>query len=836
MSDHAEARLTEDISAFYADPLGYVKYVYPWNKKGTPLENESGPDEWQADVLKDIGYRVRNKLPIQIAIASGHGTGKGTMTAWLISWFISTRPHPQIVTTANTETQLSTKTWRELAKWHKLSIHGHWFTWTATKYYLNAHPETWFAAAIPWNAQRAQAFAGTHEKDVMIIMDEASDIADVIWETAEGAMTTSNSMWFAFGNPMKNTGRFRECWGKFRHRWTTRQIDSRTTKKADKKKTQEWVDDYGEDSDFVRMRVRGIFPRGGSNQFIDTEIIETCLKYKAFDDWKTMPKIMGVDCARYGAAMTVFIMRQGRKAYGLRKFRGIDTMQTADLIAETLLGNDSPDYVMIDGVGIGCITDKAEVLTTSGWINAKKINKKHLVYSNNNNSVTIEKVIKNTKEINTRIIANKKHEFSFSHYMPYKTRKEYNFKIGAWETISNTSMYYLQNDFNYNGKEKSFRIKPTILSMPYGGNRIYNNGISISGNDFAAFLGWFLSEGSLSDRNGILISQSCKSIHNKQIIKMLTNMGVNWNKKESKAGEVTYFFNNKFLYNWLKKNCYIDTPNQSFNKKTPQWLHDNSKEVINVFLNNFALGDGYYHKTSGMYYYSTSSKYLRDDLIILHLKIGKYAHWRIQAIKGSNGYIEGRQITRLRDNYCIYPIKNRTITFRKTNKNERIDTVYNIRISGESKLFMVRINEGKPFWVHNGGVVDRLRQRGFGKKIVEVQAGSKTTDPLKYYNKRAEMWGLMKDWLIAGAEIPDDPDLIQDLKSIEYGYSGQGQIQLEKKESLSKRGLPSPDCGDSLSQTFISGVTLRTRKEIWRNYLLKHRLGLRSENHSARAS
>ena len=44
---------------------------------------------------------------------------------------------------------------------------------------------------------------------------------------------------------------------KFRHRWRTYQIDSRTAKKADRRKLDQWVKDYGEDSDFVRVRVRG---------------------------------------------------------------------------------------------------------------------------------------------------------------------------------------------------------------------------------------------------------------------------------------------------------------------------------------------------------------------------------------------------------------------------------------------------------------------------------------------------------------------------------------------------------------------------------------------------
>ena len=130
---------------------------------------------------------------------------------------MSTRPHPQIVVTANTREQLLKKTFRELSVWHKLLINTGWFTWTATKFYHNDHPETWFAAAVPWSAERPESFAGTHAEHVMLLFDEASGIHDVIWEVAEGAMTTAGAAWLVFGNPTRNTGRFRECFGKFAH-------------------------------------------------------------------------------------------------------------------------------------------------------------------------------------------------------------------------------------------------------------------------------------------------------------------------------------------------------------------------------------------------------------------------------------------------------------------------------------------------------------------------------------------------------------------------------------------------------------------------------------------
>ena len=194
------ASLEEAIAEFMTDPLGFVNAVFPWGEG--ELVGESGPDTWQAGVLSDIGQQCLTlDHALQYAVASGHGVGKTALIAWIILWFMSTRPHPQIVVTANTKSQLQTKTWRELSRWHKRAINAHWFDWQATSFKYKAHPETWTANAIPWSANNSEAFAGTHEAHVLVIYDEASAIDDVIWEVTEGAMTTPGAMWIAFGNP-----------------------------------------------------------------------------------------------------------------------------------------------------------------------------------------------------------------------------------------------------------------------------------------------------------------------------------------------------------------------------------------------------------------------------------------------------------------------------------------------------------------------------------------------------------------------------------------------------------------------------------------------------------
>lgn len=344
------------------DPLGFVRWAFEWNEG--ELAGHVGPDTWQAETLQVIGERLASgeisvSQAVQIAVASGHGIGKSALVAWIILWAISTFEDTRGVVTANTESQLRTKTWAELAKWHRRCITNMLFECTATAIYSRdpAHEKTWRIDAAPWSERNTEAFAGLHNQDrrVLLIFDEASSIPDVIFETAEGALTDENTeiVWCVFGNPTRNTGRFRECFGRFKHRWITRQIDSRTARMTNKAQLEQWCKDYGEDSDFVRIRVRGVFPRAGSTQFIGSDLVDGAMTREARADVYD-PLVLGVDVGRFGDDESVIYIRKGRdgRTHPPLKFRGLDTMQLAAKVSEQF-NFYRADAVFVDGGGVG---------------------------------------------------------------------------------------------------------------------------------------------------------------------------------------------------------------------------------------------------------------------------------------------------------------------------------------------------------------------------------------------------------------------------------------------------------------------------------------------------
>ena len=166
-------------------------------------------------------------------------------------------------------------------------------------------------------------------------------------------MTTSGAMWIAFGNPTKNSGRFRECFRDQKHRWKTMQVDSRTAKMTDKTKLNQWVDDYGEDSDFVRVRVRGVFPRAATSQFISNELADEAMKRTLDEEaYKSFPVVIGVDVAREGDDQSVISIRQGMKLWPQRKYRIPDLMEIVDK-AIMAYEEFNAQMIFVDAIGLG---------------------------------------------------------------------------------------------------------------------------------------------------------------------------------------------------------------------------------------------------------------------------------------------------------------------------------------------------------------------------------------------------------------------------------------------------------------------------------------------------
>lgn len=319
-NDSPDLLLADEVSKYYADPLGFVLFAYPWGEPGL-LESEPGPDDNQREFLDSLAQEVRTRafdggsavIPIRMSETSGHGTGKSAMGAWIADWILSTRPNSIGTVTAGTFTQLEDRTWAAIRYWTKLCITGHWFDVQARAIHHKAFRDSWKVVAQTCKEENAQSFAGQHAKTSTswYLFDEASEVPDKIWETAEGGLTDGEPMFFAWGQPVRNTGEFYQVnFGGKQDRWNCRRVDSRTSRFTNKALIEQWISDYGIDSDFVKVRVFGLPPSADELQYIDKARIEAArgrTVYALHDD----PLVAGFDVSGGGKAWNVIRFRRG---------------------------------------------------------------------------------------------------------------------------------------------------------------------------------------------------------------------------------------------------------------------------------------------------------------------------------------------------------------------------------------------------------------------------------------------------------------------------------------------------------------------------------------------
>ncbi len=353
----AEEELIEQAAVCEFDPQLWANFAWDWGLGPLADKRVRG---WQ----RDVNLRIKQHLaeptsryqPLQIAIASGHGIGKSAQMGMLANWAMSCYSNAKVVVTANTGDQLTTKTSPEITKWFKSSITAHWFEYASLsiKSKDKSNKDNWRLDFNTWSENNTEAFAGLHNEGniILLLMDEASNIPDVIWEVAEGALTDEKTViiWVAFGNPTRNIGRFRECFRKYRKFWHTRQIDSRNVEGTNKTFLKQLIQKYGEDSDIAKVRVRGMFPSSASHQYISTDLVDAAAKvHLRSDQYDFAPKIIGVDPAWTGEDEFVIYFRQGLYSKLLATFEKNDNdvvMAQHILRYEKELGADA---VFIDG-------------------------------------------------------------------------------------------------------------------------------------------------------------------------------------------------------------------------------------------------------------------------------------------------------------------------------------------------------------------------------------------------------------------------------------------------------------------------------------------------------
>lgn len=376
ISEADQRALITDLARFEHKPHKFVMWAFPWGKPGTPLANIKQPYKWQVDSLLAMERRMANWGPNtkvmldREADIAGNGNGKSAKSVFKLLWAFTTRELTRGFVTSGTADQLTTKFWPELSKWHSLFIARHFFKLEATalfpidpKYKLE-----WRVDMQPWNMSHPESGAGMHNagRRIIKIFEESSQIPDPVWQTAEGSNTDTFTeiIHHVNGNGTRNNGWFADItFGAKAEKWVHNSVDCRTVENANTPLHDEWIKEYGLDSDFCRTHILGLLPRSSALQFIPTEFLEAAEQRTV--TWQPDdPLVMFVDVARGGADWVVMRFRLGSdmRTFPPIRIPGVEVRDSTKLEAKIIdiFKNPKayglprkPDYLGIDAVGIG---------------------------------------------------------------------------------------------------------------------------------------------------------------------------------------------------------------------------------------------------------------------------------------------------------------------------------------------------------------------------------------------------------------------------------------------------------------------------------------------------
>ena len=276
-----------------------------------------------------------------------HNSGKSAMLSWLILYIGMTTKDAKIIATAPVAAQLTEQLIPEIKKWKAnmfplirdlVEVHVQFIK------FANGNSGIFRTA----RKENSEAMAGVHASFVLVVIDEASGVPKQIFDTLEGALSTSYLSVFT-GNPTRTSGKFYNIFHTKDPTYQMLHFDSEKSALVNPK----WIEDmrttYGEDSDVYRVRVKGGFPRADTKGLFAASVVDEAMERVNKDSGEV---IMSVDPARYGDDSTVIARRTQTKVKILDVLRGKDLMESANVVYGYYKRINAV-AIVIDTIGLG---------------------------------------------------------------------------------------------------------------------------------------------------------------------------------------------------------------------------------------------------------------------------------------------------------------------------------------------------------------------------------------------------------------------------------------------------------------------------------------------------
>jgi hypothetical protein len=345
-----------------------------WNPQPTPyasdpvawMKYEAHQETWskQDDILRSVN---ENRYT---AVKSCHGPGKSWTAAWVVNWWLRTKPDPFVVTSAPTSHQVRTILWREIRRAKKLiGAPGHISQGQVPEWKIAEELVAFGRKPADYldPTEAAAAFQGIHALHTLVVLDEGSGIPEWLAQACENLITNENSRLLIIGNPDNPISYFAKAFKpasgfnkitikardtpNFTQEHVSPDLAARLTSKI-------WVEErtkrWGTQSPLYISKVEAEFPEVTDDTVFTPAILARAIANDLSRQATQTQGRIGFDIARMGADETIMYHNKAGYVRLTARWSKLDTMETVGQYRRTVKVDpqDAPPTI-VDIVGLG---------------------------------------------------------------------------------------------------------------------------------------------------------------------------------------------------------------------------------------------------------------------------------------------------------------------------------------------------------------------------------------------------------------------------------------------------------------------------------------------------
>lgn len=311
---------------------------------------------WQQWViLLAVERAVNREGPGFISISAGRGVGKSSVVAIVLLWYLLNYKDAQIPCTAPSAQHMYDVLWKEVAKWHgklpqnfkdKIEVESSYIRFKES-------PLTWYARAATARKERPEALSGVHSDNVMLVADEASAIADEVFDIGVGSLTNKNPLMILISNYTRTSGYFHRSQENTHGEFEVLRFNAEESPVVDIESIERQKRN-GLDSTEYRVNVLGLPPKVGVEiKGYVPLLMKDDLRFTSMGAL-VQPIVMGVDPSGQGRNKTAIVLRDPFRAVMAGKWADLRPNQIAKKVCE--IADELkilPENIIIDSFGVG---------------------------------------------------------------------------------------------------------------------------------------------------------------------------------------------------------------------------------------------------------------------------------------------------------------------------------------------------------------------------------------------------------------------------------------------------------------------------------------------------